>query len=96
MDDIINDKRELKDMRARLMLNIGLVQEQIGNIDKAFNFLQEAISICSNEDFYDILYICYQNQASMHISQKYHSKALSCLNKALEVADHLENKVFLF
>lgn len=87
-------KLELMDMRARLLLNIGVVQEYMGSLDKAIDCINKAITICSNQDLYEILHNCYTTEALIHSNKrKDYAKALGCLNKALEVASRLENKV---
>ncbi|XP_028171929.1 LOW QUALITY PROTEIN: tonsoku-like protein [Ostrinia furnacalis] len=87
-------KHELMDMRARLLLNIGVVQEHLGFFDKAIDCIRKAISICSNEDLFEVLHNCYTTEASLHSNKKKdYAKALGCLNKALEVASRLEDKV---
>ncbi|KAL4713121.1 hypothetical protein ACJJTC_004507 [Scirpophaga incertulas] len=85
---------ELMDMRARLLLNIGVVQEHLGFFDKAIDCIRKSITICSNEDLFEILHNCYTTEASLHYNKtKDNAKALYCLNKALEVANRLEDKV---
>lgn len=82
------------DMRARLLLNIGVVQEHLGFLEKAADCIHKAISICSNQDLYEVLHNCYMTEALLHSNKKKdYAKALSCLNKALEIASRLENKV---
>ncbi|KAJ8716272.1 hypothetical protein PYW08_013557 [Mythimna loreyi] len=88
------NKHELMDMRARLLLNIGVVQEHLGNLDKALDCINKAISICSSQDLYEVLHNCYTTEALLHCNKKKdYAKALSCLNKALEVAKRLDDKV---
>ncbi|XP_048487601.1 tonsoku-like protein isoform X1 [Plutella xylostella] len=88
------NKHELMDMRARLLLNIGVVQEYLGHLDKAIDCIQKAISICTSQDLYDVLHQCYITDALIYANKKKdNAKALSCLNKALEVASRLEDKV---
>ncbi|XP_034831610.1 tonsoku-like protein [Maniola hyperantus] len=87
-------KTELMDMRARLLLNIGVVQEHLGHLDKAIDCIHKAITICTNQDLYEILHNCYITEALLHNNKKKdYAKALSCLNKALEVASRLDDKV---
>ncbi|XP_045766391.1 tonsoku-like protein [Maniola jurtina] len=87
-------KTELMDMRARLLLNIGVVQEHLGHLDKAIDCIHKAITICTNQDLYEILHNCYITEALLHNNKKKdYATALSCLNKALEVASRLEDKV---
>ncbi|XP_049874535.1 tonsoku-like protein [Pectinophora gossypiella] len=88
------NKHELMDMRARLLLNIGVVQEHLGFFDKALDCINKAITICSHQDLFDVLHNCYTTAALLHANKKKDfAKALSCLNKALEVASRLEDKV---
>lgn len=85
------------DMRARLLLNIGVVQEHLGNFDKAVDCIHKAITICSNQDLYEVLHNCYTTEALLYSNKKKdYAKALSCLNKALEVASRLEDKVIFY
>ncbi|KAI8426426.1 hypothetical protein MSG28_005269 [Choristoneura fumiferana] len=79
------NKHELMDMRARLLLNIGVVQEHLGYLEKAVDCINKAVTICSNQDLYDILHQCYITEALLYSNKhKDYTKALSCLNKALE------------
>lgn len=88
------NKHELMDMRARLLLNIGVVQEHLGFLDKAIDCIHKAIAICSSQDLYDVLHQCYTTEASLYSNKRKDcAKALGCLNKALEVASRLEDKV---
>ncbi|KOB64744.1 Uncharacterized protein OBRU01_23738, partial [Operophtera brumata] len=87
------NKHELMDMRARLLLNIGVVQEYLGYLEKAIDCINKAISICTSQDLYEVLHNCYTTEALIHCNKKKdYAKALSCLNKALEVASRLEDK----
>ncbi|KPJ12339.1 Tonsoku-like protein [Papilio machaon] len=87
-------KTELLDMRARLLLNIGVVQEHLGSLDKALDCINKAITICSHQDLHEILHNCYTTEALLYSNKKKDfAKALNCLNKALDVASRLENKV---
>lgn len=81
-------------MRARLLLNIGVVQEHLGSLDKALDCINKAITICSHQDLHEILHNCYTTEALLYSNKKKDfAKALNCLNKAIEVASRLENKV---
>lgn len=88
------NKHELMDMRARLLLNIGVVQEHLGNLDKAIDCINKAISICSSQDLFEVLHNCYTTEALLYSNKKKdYAKALNCLNKALEIAKRLDDKV---
>lgn len=92
------NKHELMDMRARLLLNIGVVQEHLGFLDKAIDCIHKSVTICITQDLYEILHNCYTTESLLHCNKKKdYAKALNCLNKAIEVASRLEDKVwFLF
>ncbi|OWR44254.1 hypothetical protein KGM_207311 [Danaus plexippus plexippus] len=85
---------ELMDMRARLLLNIGVVQEHLGYLDKAIDFIQKATSISAKNDLYEVLHKCYTTESLLYSNKKkdFH-KALNCLNKALTVAGRLDNEI---
>ncbi|XP_077297886.1 tonsoku-like protein [Arctopsyche grandis] len=86
--------QELLDMKGRLLLNIGVVSEQLGDFDKAIDFFQKTINICKSQDLYDLLTQCYITEGLLYSSKHDdHTKAISCLNLALDVASRLENKV---
>ncbi|GBP19352.1 Tonsoku-like protein [Eumeta japonica] len=88
------NKHELMDMRARLLLNIGVVQEHLGFIDKAIDCIEKAIVICTNLDLFSVLHQCYMTEAMVYSNRnRDYRKALNCLNKALEVASRLEDKI---
>lgn len=83
-------------MRARLLLNIGVVLEHLGTFHRAIEFLQKAINICKSHDLYNLLYQCYITEGFLHShKQKDNAKALSLFNLALDVAGRLDNKVII-
>lgn len=85
---------EFMDMKARLLLNIGVVSEQLGDFEKAISFFQKSISICKSQDLYDLLTQCYITEGLLHSSKHNdHTKAISCFNMALNFANKLDNKV---
>ncbi|XP_063382703.1 tonsoku-like protein [Cydia fagiglandana] len=84
---------ELMDMRSRLLLNIGVCQEYLGNHDKAVDCLKKAINICVNQDIYDVLHQCYTTLALLYCNKlNDYTNSLSCLSKAEEIAKRLQDK----
>ncbi|XP_047993133.1 tonsoku-like protein [Leguminivora glycinivorella] len=84
---------ELMDMRSRLLLNIGVCQEYLGNHDKAVDCLKKAINICVNQDIYDVLHQCYTTLALLYSNKlNDYTNSLSCLSKAEEIAKRLQDK----
>nr|CAD7408470.1 unnamed protein product [Timema cristinae] len=85
-------KQEMVEMRARLLLNFGLVLECQKDIEKAIEFIQKSIGLCKSHDLFEDLYRCYSSLAMVFYRQKDTSRALCLLNKALETARRLEDK----
>ncbi|XP_063227977.1 tonsoku-like protein [Bacillus rossius redtenbacheri] len=89
-------KQEQSEMKARLLLNIGLVLESQKDIQKAIEFIQKAVGLCRCHDLLEDLYRCYLALGMVYHRQGDTAKALTLLNKALEVAGRLDNKALLF
>ncbi|PSN40124.1 Tonsoku-like protein [Blattella germanica] len=88
-------KTEHAQMRARLLLNIGLVQECQDEIEKAVGNIQNAIQFCKEHDLFEDLFRCYSSLGMLYYRHKNSSKALNLLELALNVAGRLEEKVEL-
>ncbi|KAL0822732.1 hypothetical protein ABMA28_004749 [Loxostege sticticalis] len=86
-------QRKLMDIHARLLLNIGDVQDHLGNFEKAIECIKKAMTICSKEASYEVLHNCYTTEADLHSKKKDYAKALRCLDEALKVASRLKDMV---
>ncbi|KAJ9577474.1 hypothetical protein L9F63_005975 [Diploptera punctata] len=88
-------KQEHCQMKARLLLNIGLVQECQHKNDKAIESIQKAIKLCKELDIFEDLFRCYSSLGMLYYRLKNTGKALSLLELALDVAGRLEEKAEL-
>lgn len=79
---------ELMDMRARLLLNLGVVLEHLENYKQSIEFMDRAIAICIKQDLFELLHQCYSTKGLLlHQREQDYSKALHCFNKALTIAE---------
>ncbi|XP_046384165.1 tonsoku-like protein [Ischnura elegans] len=82
----------LMEMRARLLLNIGLVLECQGNLNDAYKYIAKATSIAQQGNLNEELFRCYSTCGIFHQRRGESNKALKALNLALEVAERLEGR----
>lgn len=81
------------DMRARLLLNIGVVHENQGKVESAIEYMMQSIKICKTNDIYDQLHQCYSSLGYLYSKNNDYSKAISTFNLAYDVATHLSDKI---
>lgn len=81
------------DMRARLLLNIGLVQEHQGDFEKGIEYLGKSIQICKSHDIYEPLHQAYYTLGLLYTRKKDYSQAITHFNLAIDVADILSDKI---
>lgn len=81
------------DMRARLLLNIGVVHENQGKVESAIEYMMQSIKICKTNDIYDQLHQCYSSLGYLYSKNKDFSKAISTFNLAYDVASYLSDKI---
>lgn len=80
-------------MRARLLMNIGVVQENQGNYDTGIEYMNQAIKICKSHDIYRQLQHGYSTLGLLLFKKGEYSKAISYFNLALEEAKRLDDKI---
>lgn len=80
-------------MRARLLLNIGLVQENQENYDSAIEYMAQCIKLCKAHEIFDQLQHSYRSMGLLYSKKEDCSKAISYLNLAYEVASRLSDKI---
>lgn len=73
-------------MTARLYSNLGVVQDCLGNFDKASDLITKSIKICKNNDFYEQLQKGYVALASVFEKKNDSRAALQQYNLAVEVS----------
>lgn len=86
------DKLEHMDMRARLLLNIGVVQENQGKYETGIEYMNQAIKICQAHDIWQQLQQGYSTLGLLYSKKRDYSKAISYLNLAFEEAKRLDDK----
>lgn len=86
-------KQEQMDMRARLLLNIGVVYEHQGNFTKGIDYMNKSIQICKTHDIYEQLHHGYYSLGLLNTKQKDYNSAIKNFNLAIDVASRLSDKV---
>lgn len=85
LEKVINN-REHKDMTARLLANLGVVEECRGNYNKGVELVQRSINICKAHDIFEQLERNYTLLGSLYVRTKEYDKAIHQYNLAIEVA----------
>lgn len=81
-------------MEGRCCLNIGLVKEQMGDLNEAITYTKKAIKISKTNDIYELLHMCYTSMSLL-----YHAKMNDCqmalryCHLGFEVTKHLPQRV---
>ncbi|KAF5305638.1 hypothetical protein FQR65_LT07719 [Abscondita terminalis] len=87
---------EHKDIEARLLSNLGIVQDCQGNYDKGIELLKKSISICKSNDLFEQLYRGYTSLGMLYNHKKMYHDAIQQYNLAFDVAGRLKkNKISL-
>ncbi|XP_014664126.1 PREDICTED: tonsoku-like protein [Priapulus caudatus] len=84
---------EYMQMRARLLLNLGLVSERRGDVQRCEEFMRQAIYIAHKHSIADDLYRCNFNLAGMLKTQGKLSQAQRVIEEALKTANKLKDKI---
>lgn len=74
------------DMSARLLANIGVVHECLGEYDKGIELLRKSVNICKQHDLYEQLERCYTFLGSLFMRKQEYNNAIHHYNLAIEVA----------
>ncbi|RZF33980.1 hypothetical protein LSTR_LSTR006896 [Laodelphax striatellus] len=84
--------KNIGEMRARVYLNLGLVEEALGNLGKAVQYLGKAILICKSLDLWEELCLSYTNLGLTHKHAGDFASALKAFDLGLTVACRLSGK----
>ncbi|CAL1282758.1 unnamed protein product [Larinioides sclopetarius] len=90
----LSDK-EYAEMKARCLLNLGLVCECRENITKCASFIARAIALATKFNLYEDLYRCQSFLASMFFKHQQYKDALKAIDCAIESAKKLNDKILL-
>ena len=74
------------DMTARLLTNLGMVQECLGNYDEAIELGKRSMQICKRYDIYEQLEKNHSFMGSLYYSKGDLSNSIREYNLAIEVA----------
>lgn len=80
------DKREHLDMTARLLANLGVVQECLQNYEKGVELVKRSIKICKENDLFEHLERSYKILSSLYMRQKDFGSAIDSYNLAINTA----------
>lgn len=73
-------------MTARLLANLGVVQECLKNYDKGVELVEKSIKICKENDLYEHLQRSYKILGSLHMRKKNYGSAIDNYNLAMSTA----------
>lgn len=82
----LSDSMEKQDIIARLFSNLGLVKENLGELETAYHLYEKSIKICSAHDLYEQLYRGYLSKASLLEKQAKYQETIKNYNLAIEAA----------
>ncbi|GJQ70821.1 hypothetical protein Trydic_g748 [Trypoxylus dichotomus] len=88
-------QREHMDMRGRLYANLAVVEEYMGNYEKAIPLVQKSIGICKTYDIFEQLERGYSILGSIYSKKADYKNAIAQYNLSIEVASRLEDKANL-
>lgn len=81
-------------MQARLLANMGVVEESQGNFETGVELLNKSISLCHKHSVYVQLERSYRALASLYSRKGEDMKAFNCYSSALEVSGTLLYLIF--
>nr|XP_054749639.1 tonsoku-like protein [Lytechinus pictus] len=85
-------ERELMEMKARLLLNLGLVHESLGSGKNAAHFIQKAIFIAEKHKLLEDLFRCHLSLGDVFQRSGVYTKAGRSMENALMVAKKMKSK----
>lgn len=77
---------EYVDMKARLLANMGVVEESQGNYSRGVELINKSISLCHEHSLFAQLEHGYRALASIYLRKGEDMKAFNCYTSAIEVA----------
>ncbi|XP_039278880.1 tonsoku-like protein [Nilaparvata lugens] len=84
--------KNIGEMRARVYLNLGLVEEALAKLEKAVQYLGKAVIICKSLDLWEELCLSYTNLGLAHKHSEDFASALKAFDLGLSVACRLSDK----
>ncbi|XP_030644250.1 tonsoku-like protein [Chanos chanos] len=84
--------REVSEMRARLLLNLGYVYDGLKEPQRCNDFIRQSIFIAEKNNLFEDLYRANFNLGEISFKQGQHSRAIRCFEQAKESARKLKEK----
>ncbi|KAI7804959.1 tonsoku-like protein, partial [Triplophysa rosa] len=84
--------RELSEMRARLLLNLGCVYDGMKEPQRCSDLIRQSIYIAEKNDLMEDLYRANFNLGSIHFRNGQHSRAMRCFEQSKECARKTKDK----
>uniref|UniRef100_A0A8C1SAA2 Tonsoku-like protein n=1 Tax=Cyprinus carpio TaxID=7962 RepID=A0A8C1SAA2_CYPCA len=84
--------RELSEMKARLLLNLGCVYDGMKEPQRCSDFIRQSIYIAEKNNLLEDLYRANFNLGSIHFRNGQHSRAMRCFEQSKECARKMKDK----
>uniref|UniRef100_A0A671PDA0 Tonsoku-like protein n=1 Tax=Sinocyclocheilus anshuiensis TaxID=1608454 RepID=A0A671PDA0_9TELE len=84
--------RELSEMKARLLLNLGCVNDGMKEPQRCSDFIRQSIYIAEKNNLLEDLYRANFNLGSIHFRNGQHSRAMRCFEQSKECARKMKDK----
>ncbi|XP_054715321.1 tonsoku-like protein [Uloborus diversus] len=88
-------EKDFSEMRARLLLNLGLVCEDRGNLLDCAKYIQEAIALATKYDLLEDLNRCQSSLANVCKKHGEYSQALTLYNGVIASSEKLQDKTMM-
>uniref|UniRef100_G3P3J2 Tonsoku-like protein n=1 Tax=Gasterosteus aculeatus aculeatus TaxID=481459 RepID=G3P3J2_GASAC len=85
-------EREIREMKARLFLNLGLVCDHLGEHKRCSEFIRRSVFIAEKSHLLEDLYRANFNLGNIYFRHGQWSKAVRCLEQAKECARKIKDK----
>ncbi|XP_051578042.1 tonsoku-like protein isoform X1 [Myxocyprinus asiaticus] len=85
-------QRELSEMKARLLLNLGCVYDGLKEPQRCSDHIRHSIYIAEKNNFLEDLYRANFNLGSIHFRNGQHSRAMRCFEQSKECARKMKDK----
>ncbi|KAK9959665.1 hypothetical protein ABG768_009773 [Culter alburnus] len=84
--------RELSEMKARLLLNLGCVYDGMKEPQRCSDLIRQSIYIAEKNNLLEDLYRANFNLGSIHFRNGQHSRAMRCFEQSKECARKMKDK----
>ncbi|KAF8777205.1 tonsoku-like protein [Argiope bruennichi] len=89
------NEKEYAEMKARCLLNLGLVCECRESITECATYIARAVALATKFNLYEDLYRCQSFLGSMYIKHQQYKDALKAIDCAIESAKKLNDNILL-